>query len=86
METNLVVMVTIIALLAGLVGGFLVISPAFGGAMMRLGQMMSPQMMKQQMMTPEMMIDMCRQMMADPALRTQMLEMHRQMHDMMKRR
>jgi hypothetical protein len=85
METKLIVMVTIIALLAGLVGGFLVISPAFGGAMM-LGQMMSPQMMKQQMMMPEMMIDMCRQMMADPALRAQMLEMHRQMHDMMERR
>lgn len=86
MEAKLVIMVTLIALLAGLVGGVLVISPASGGAMTRLGQMMSPKMMTQQMMTPQMMIEMCSQMMADPTLRTQMLEMHREMHNEMNRR
>lgn len=84
METRWIVVVVVIALLAGLVGGILSISPAFGGAMMRMG--MSPMMTQQMMMTPQMMVEMCRQAMADPALRTQMLEIHRQMHAEMERR
>ncbi len=83
MEAKWIVALIVIAVLAGLVGGILSISPAFGGAMMRMG--MSP-MMTPQMMTPQMMVEMCRQAMADPAMRTQMLEMHRQMHDEMERR
>jgi len=51
---------------------------------MRMG--MSPMMTPQMRMTPQMMVEMCRQAMADPALLTQMLEMHRQMYDEMERR
>lgn len=81
METKWIVVVVVIALLAGLVGGILGISQVYGGPMMRMGAMMAPQVMTAQMMVP-----MCQQAMADPALRTQMLEMHRQMHDEMERR
>jgi hypothetical protein len=84
MEAKWIVALTIVALLAGLVGGILGTSPAFGGAMMRMG--MSPMMTPQMMMTPQTMVEMCRQAMADPALRIQMLEMHRQMHDEIERR
>lgn len=76
MEAKWIVVVVIIALLAGLVGGILGVSLFSGGPMMRMGPMMTPQMM----------IEMQRQVMADPTVRMQMLEMHRQMHDEMERR
>lgn len=46
------------------------------------GLMMTPQ----KVMMPQMMIEMHRQVMADPAMRGQVLEMHRQIHDEMERR
>jgi len=84
MEAKWIVALIVIAVLAGLVGGMLGVSPVFGGAMMRMG--MSPMMTPQMMMSPQMMVEMCQQAMADPTLRPQMLEMHRQMHDEMERR
>lgn len=82
MEAKWIVVVVIIALLADLVGGILGVALTLGGPMMR----MSPMMTSQMMVNPQMMIEMQRQMMADPTLRTQMLQMHRQMHDEMERK
>lgn len=81
MEAKWIVVVVVLALLAGLVGGIFGISLISGGTMMRMGPMMTPMMMN-----PQMMVEMQRQVMADPTVRTQMLEMHRQMHDEMERR
>ncbi len=78
MESRWIVVVVIIALLTGVVGGILGVSLVSGtmGMRMVMGSMMMPQMMMGTM----------RQMMADPGIRAQMLEMHRQMHDEMERR
>lgn len=79
MEPKWLVTVIIVALLAGMVGGLLGVGLAQGGMrMMMAGGSM--------MMSPQMMLETMRQMMLDPALRREMVEMHKQMHEMMERR
>lgn len=79
MDPRWVLLVVLIGLLAGAVGGALGagwIAGAWGSRMMSVPMMMSPQMM----------VAVHQQIMNDPQLRQQMLEMHRQMHALMEQR
>lgn len=81
MESRWLLLVIIVSLLAGFVGGVLSVALSSGSAAMRMGMGMGPMMMSGQAM-----VVMQRQMLADPSLRQQMLEMHREMHEQMERR
>jgi len=79
MESRWLLLVIVVSLLAGFVGSVLGVAPFSSGMGMRIG--MGPMMMSGQAM-----VEMHRQMMADPLLRAQMLQMHREMHELMERR
>lgn len=80
MDAKWIAVVIVISLLAGLVGGLLGASITQGGMMRMMG------MPGSMMMSPQAMLDTMRLMMLDPALQAGMVEMHRQMHDMMERK
>jgi hypothetical protein len=81
MDGKTLTLVIVVALLAGIVGG--VVGTALSQGSMRMMMGMSGGAM---MMSPQGMLETMRLAMLDPTLRRGMLEMHREMHDMMERR
>jgi hypothetical protein len=80
MDAKWVAVVIVISFLAGIVGGLLGTSIAQGGMVRMMG------MPGSMMMSPQAMLDTMRRMMLDPALQAGMVEMHRQIHNMMERK
>lgn len=81
MDGKTLTLVIVVALLAGIVGGVLGTTLAQGSMRMMMGMGGGAMMM-----SPHGMLETMRLAMLDPALRRGMLEMHREMHDMMERR